>query len=595
MGDSDGEGRRLDLQDTMQPTPTEEEITTMTDYTDQEVDPAHSERDHCQSPTVASMGINDTILQSENATWSLVPSSEEQKRTTIEADMMDSEGPIPCCKRTTSRTRNMNKDFQISEHGNGEVLDPAPTMLNSGEKSATDHTASDGTVTHVAQIDTPINEDVGAKHGETQELTDHRDISGDSVLANDEVSRPLDEPIIADAIKIKTDDTETEGLRDVRGEHTVPGSTSHSLDTAEHTFTNAVTSDHGDADEIASSILEVTPFIHPSTKKVRFKEETPPCSPKPKQEVEPRVKSEHPDDTPLQDVAPKFDGNGCKPAPVKTRSRGPARTPREAVRREIIVHLRRRRLKKEKNQQKQSQKRKCDSSIGERGSKVPRTAEDDNAAVAVQLISAPGRDLSRVHGFDGHDRDHETAEDGNEHVCLDDDDELGKEDVLEYDEELEEANVLDFDLKRAVTSANIRSPKTIQKVFGHGRAIIHGADGLVITGMVSPLWKEQACAVHWMVNQEEIAIGPRGGILAAGMGTGKTVMSLGIIAGNPPLEEDLRTYSHATLVVVPNQKLAQQWKEKIAEHCTAAFTKESLIFDPKKGRMVPYLQMRNIV
>ncbi|KAK0386060.1 hypothetical protein NLU13_5897 [Sarocladium strictum] len=156
-------------------------------------------------------------------------------------------------------------------------------------------------------------------------------------------------------------------------------------------------------------------------------------------------------------------------------------------------------------------------------------------------------------------------------------------------------DTLDFDVKRGVSQRRVSAMKTIKGVFGNGNAVEHENGGLVIQNMVSPLWPQQALAVHWMVLQEEIAVGPRGGILAADMGTGKTVMSLGIITGNPPLEDDVLEYSQATLVVVPNQKVARQWLEKIREHCKGVFAASCIAVESQKLRSPWFYEQRNIV
>jgi SNF2 family DNA or RNA helicase len=50
-----------------------------------------------------------------------------------------------------------------------------------------------------------------------------------------------------------------------------------------------------------------------------------------------------------------------------------------------------------------------------------------------------------------------------------------------------------------------------------------------------------------------------GGILADKMGMGKTVTSLACIAANRPPKKDRKISAQATLVIVPNRTVANQW------------------------------------
>ena len=143
-----------------------------------------------------------------------------------------------------------------------------------------------------------------------------------------------------------------------------------------------------------------------------------------------------------------------------------------------------------------------------------------------------------------------------------------------------ELDALDFDTKRMLSSLGHRKVNTVRKIFGYGQAKM--VDGMVdVKQLASTLRPKQVFAIHWMIKQEEIPIGLRGGILAADMGTGKTIMSLAVIASNKPDDDDKKEYGKATLVVVPNHDVAQQWQKEISKHCRADTVAGTTIFNNK--------------
>jgi SNF2 family DNA or RNA helicase len=78
--------------------------------------------------------------------------------------------------------------------------------------------------------------------------------------------------------------------------------------------------------------------------------------------------------------------------------------------------------------------------------------------------------------------------------------------------------------------------------------------------MVAKLKDHQVTVASWMVKRErEVPRQACGGIIGDEMGLGKTVTSLACIAANKPRKEDKKSVSQATLVVVPNRKIATQW------------------------------------
>lgn len=86
--------------------------------------------------------------------------------------------------------------------------------------------------------------------------------------------------------------------------------------------------------------------------------------------------------------------------------------------------------------------------------------------------------------------------------------------------------------------------------------------------MRSTLQDHQVTALSWMVKREKET--PRqadGGIIGDEMGLGKTVTSLACIAANRLPKKDRLKSAQATLVVVPNRKVANQWLEEAKVSC----------------------------
>ncbi|KAK4069108.1 hypothetical protein Trihar35433_5687 [Trichoderma harzianum] len=101
--------------------------------------------------------------------------------------------------------------------------------------------------------------------------------------------------------------------------------------------------------------------------------------------------------------------------------------------------------------------------------------------------------------------------------------------------------------------------------------------------MCSTLQDHQVTALSWMVKREKET--PRqadGGIIGDEMGLGKTVTSLACIAANRLPKKDRLKSAQATLVVVPNRKVANQWLEEAKKHwheeassCVTIYTQKS--------------------
>ncbi|PHH82171.1 hypothetical protein CDD82_6793 [Ophiocordyceps australis] len=105
--------------------------------------------------------------------------------------------------------------------------------------------------------------------------------------------------------------------------------------------------------------------------------------------------------------------------------------------------------------------------------------------------------------------------------------------------------------------------------------------------MRTPLKSFQITASAWMVKRECYPEKPQGGIHADAMGMGKTMMSLACIVGNPPEKEDVKNFCRTTLVVVPNQSVALQWKSEVQEHCKDPFQSRVDIYHPVQHRHKP--------
>ncbi|KAH7002195.1 P-loop containing nucleoside triphosphate hydrolase protein [Ilyonectria destructans] len=123
---------------------------------------------------------------------------------------------------------------------------------------------------------------------------------------------------------------------------------------------------------------------------------------------------------------------------------------------------------------------------------------------------------------------------------------------------------LDRDTRHTKTQK--RDLKQAVKIFGYKKVLAVDGNWL-LKGMQTPLKPYQQNATAWMVKRELARTAPYGGLLGDTMGLGKTVVSLNTIVGNPASHEDVEEFSRATLVVVPNQDIAVQWRNEIKKHC----------------------------
>ena len=109
-----------------------------------------------------------------------------------------------------------------------------------------------------------------------------------------------------------------------------------------------------------------------------------------------------------------------------------------------------------------------------------------------------------------------------------------------------------------------RDLQQASKSFGYAK--VKAVDGKwLVKGMTSTLYHHQLLGAQWMLSRELAEQAPYGGILADGMGLGKTVQTLACMVGNPPSIDDWRRKIKATLIVVPSAVI-QQWYEEIRLH-----------------------------
>lgn len=103
-----------------------------------------------------------------------------------------------------------------------------------------------------------------------------------------------------------------------------------------------------------------------------------------------------------------------------------------------------------------------------------------------------------------------------------------------------------------------------------GYAKVKAVDGKwLIKGMKSTLYHHQLLGAQWMIERELSDEAPYGGLLADGMGLGKTVQTLACMVGNPPGGKDRSRGVKATLIVVPSSVI-EQWLDEIRNHAEAS-------------------------
>lgn len=125
-----------------------------------------------------------------------------------------------------------------------------------------------------------------------------------------------------------------------------------------------------------------------------------------------------------------------------------------------------------------------------------------------------------------------------------------------------------------------------------GYAKVKAVDGKwLIKGMKSTLYHYQLLGAQWMIQRELSDEAPYGGLLADGMGLGKTVQTLACMVGNPPGEPDRNRGVKATLIVVPSSVI-EQWLDEIRNH--AEVTCFPKVMRYKASSKIPVEVMRDL-
>ncbi|QIW99174.1 hypothetical protein AMS68_004692 [Peltaster fructicola] len=123
--------------------------------------------------------------------------------------------------------------------------------------------------------------------------------------------------------------------------------------------------------------------------------------------------------------------------------------------------------------------------------------------------------------------------------------------------------------KEAARSDTIKLDNA-SKVIGARKVKYGSEEGFLLNGMKTPLKHYQVLGLAFMRDRENNERRPRGGILADGMGLGKTVEALANIVNGKQLQKGM---PKATLIVVPPNLMAQ-WLAETKKH---VYTEEEVI------------------
>jgi hypothetical protein len=150
---------------------------------------------------------------------------------------------------------------------------------------------------------------------------------------------------------------------------------------------------------------------------------------------------------------------------------------------------------------------------------------------------------------------------------------------------------LDYDAYKAKNEK--KELHEASKAFGHGKVKAKNGQWL-LAGMKTELYHHQLLNANWMVQRELSIDRPNGGILADGMGLGKTVSTLATMVGNPPTEKDIKEMRKATLIVVP-ASLLSQWKTEIKRHVDEKIFPRIMPYKASSGAPANVLEFCDIV
>ncbi|KAF6816957.1 SNF2 family domain-containing protein [Colletotrichum sojae] len=113
----------------------------------------------------------------------------------------------------------------------------------------------------------------------------------------------------------------------------------------------------------------------------------------------------------------------------------------------------------------------------------------------------------------------------------------------------------------------------------------------------TPLLSHQITVGAWLLGRElkNTPKFPRGGMLADGMGLGKTIEALSCIARNQASEKLRVKGEVATIVVCPSQHVIGVWIDQIKEHCKPEFSRSVVQYKRQNKMDTTFLGSLNIV
>ncbi|EFQ32009.1 SNF2 family domain-containing protein [Colletotrichum graminicola M1.001] len=132
-------------------------------------------------------------------------------------------------------------------------------------------------------------------------------------------------------------------------------------------------------------------------------------------------------------------------------------------------------------------------------------------------------------------------------------------------------------------SSQKKDAETGMKIWGLGAVECVGSSDYKLKGIRTPIRGWQLQAATLMVLRENSHAPPYGGILGDQMGMGKTLTSLVLIMGCPPLPQDIQAGCGGTIVVVPGPNVLKEWSEAITRH-TDIRPKDVLVY--KRGNNI---------
>lgn len=100
--------------------------------------------------------------------------------------------------------------------------------------------------------------------------------------------------------------------------------------------------------------------------------------------------------------------------------------------------------------------------------------------------------------------------------------------------------------------------------------------GFTLKDINSPLTPLQFATLGWMIWREAPSSSPKGGIVAHGMGVGKTLMALSVLVANKTGLERKKPNDCSTLVVVPSSAVVDHWRQECTRHAPSVFPAKSM-------------------